>query len=201
MGRPALRVVSARRSQSLHSTEAAKSRERRGKQNRAEGRGIGRWTREFSNEEGESKAPAVPEAAKQGAETRMRRDWSWVEASVWNERMLAALENGVKGGKWFSLMDKVYRTRDAWRRPGQKVAGERGRSRSRRSKRGAVCGTGGDVLERAEKTALRRGKLQATARAAGGNSQRRGPEASAGHPGGERPHRADGGEAGAGADL
>ena len=22
--------------------------------------------------------------------------------------MLAALENGVKGGKWFSLMDKVY---------------------------------------------------------------------------------------------
>src|SRR5512132_3788546 len=25
-----------------------------------------------------------------------RRDWSWVEASVWNERMLAALENGVK---------------------------------------------------------------------------------------------------------
>jgi len=32
-----------------------------------------------------------------------------VEATVWNERMLAALENGVKGGKWFSLMDKVYR--------------------------------------------------------------------------------------------
>jgi RNA-directed DNA polymerase len=32
-----------------------------------------------------------------------------VEASVWNERMLAALENGVKGGQWFSLIDKVYR--------------------------------------------------------------------------------------------
>jgi RNA-directed DNA polymerase len=33
--------------------------------------------------------------------------------------MLAALENGVKGGKWFSLMDKVWRpsTLDqAWRR-------------------------------------------------------------------------------------
>jgi RNA-directed DNA polymerase len=26
---------------------------------------------------------------------------------VWTERMLAALENGVKGGKWFSLIDKV----------------------------------------------------------------------------------------------
>ena len=27
---------------------------------------------------------------------------------VWTERMLTALEEGVKGGKWFSLMDKVY---------------------------------------------------------------------------------------------
>ena len=93
--------------------------------------------------QGESQAPAVPKAAKQGAETH-GRDWSWVEASVWTERMLAALENGVKGGKWFSLIDKVYRVetlRAAW----QKVEGERGRSRSRRSKRGAVCGTGGDV--------------------------------------------------------
>ena len=33
---------------------------------------------------------------------------SWIETSVWSERMLAALENGVKGGKWFSLIDKVY---------------------------------------------------------------------------------------------
>jgi RNA-directed DNA polymerase len=32
-----------------------------------------------------------------------------VEATVWSERMLAALENGVRGGKWFSLIDKVYR--------------------------------------------------------------------------------------------
>jgi RNA-directed DNA polymerase len=32
-----------------------------------------------------------------------------VEAAVWNERMLAALGNGVRGGKWFSLIDKVYR--------------------------------------------------------------------------------------------
>jgi RNA-directed DNA polymerase len=27
---------------------------------------------------------------------------------VWTERMLSALVNGVKGGKWFSLMDKVF---------------------------------------------------------------------------------------------
>jgi RNA-directed DNA polymerase len=32
-----------------------------------------------------------------------------VEPSVWTDRMLAALENGVKGDKWFSLIDKVYR--------------------------------------------------------------------------------------------
>ena len=30
------------------------------------------------------------------------------EPAVWTERMLAALENGVKGGKWYSLIDKVY---------------------------------------------------------------------------------------------
>jgi RNA-directed DNA polymerase len=35
--------------------------------------------------------------------------WSWVERSVWNKRMLEALENGVKGGKWFSLIDKVWK--------------------------------------------------------------------------------------------
>ncbi|MHB1174577.1 MAG: hypothetical protein ACYCZJ_05595 [Sulfuriferula sp.] len=34
---------------------------------------------------------------------------AWVEAAVWTGRMLAALDNGVQGGKWFSLMDKVYR--------------------------------------------------------------------------------------------
>lgn len=34
--------------------------------------------------------------------------WSWVESSIWTERMLTALEQGVKGGIWFSLIDKVY---------------------------------------------------------------------------------------------
>lgn len=35
--------------------------------------------------------------------------WGWVEREVWNERMLKALETGVRGGKWHSLYDKVYR--------------------------------------------------------------------------------------------
>jgi len=34
--------------------------------------------------------------------------WEWVESSIWTENMLTALGNGVKGGKWFSLIDKVY---------------------------------------------------------------------------------------------
>ena len=46
--------------------------------------------------------------AKQVAETQ-DRNWSWVEASIWTERMLSALGNGVKGNKWFSLVDKVIR--------------------------------------------------------------------------------------------
>jgi RNA-directed DNA polymerase len=39
---------------------------------------------------------------------RASRNWAWVEAEVWTERMLSALGNGVKGGKWYSLIDKVY---------------------------------------------------------------------------------------------
>ena len=35
------------------------------------------------------------------------RQWGWVELSIWTERMLTALDKGVKGGKWFSLIDKV----------------------------------------------------------------------------------------------
>src|SRR5579864_473654 len=37
----------------------------------------------------------------------MTRDWSWTEPTVWTSRMLTALEQGVKGGKWYSLIDKV----------------------------------------------------------------------------------------------
>jgi hypothetical protein len=35
-------------------------------------------------------------------------EWGWVEHSVWTERMLEALRNGVKGGVWFSLIDKDH---------------------------------------------------------------------------------------------
>ena len=46
------------------------------------------------------------EAAKPAEEIRAR--WAWTDPGVWTDRMLTALENGVKGGQWFSLIDKVY---------------------------------------------------------------------------------------------
>ena len=33
----------------------------------------------------------------------MTRDWSWTEPTVWTSRMLTALEQGVKGGKWYCV--------------------------------------------------------------------------------------------------
>jgi RNA-directed DNA polymerase len=49
---------------------------------------------------------AVPARATRTGKARDPR--FWVEPTVWTERMLAALEQGVKGGKWFSLIDKVH---------------------------------------------------------------------------------------------
>jgi RNA-directed DNA polymerase len=68
---------------------------------------------------------SVPQVAKQEAKACGPSGWEWVEASVWTERMLAALVNGVKGGKWYSLIDKVYDPRTlkaAWK----KVASNKG---------------------------------------------------------------------------
>jgi RNA-directed DNA polymerase len=70
-------------------------------------------------------ASLVPETAKQEAEACSPVNWEWVEAAVWTERMLAALGNGVKGGKWYSLIDKVDNPKTlkaAWK----KVASNRG---------------------------------------------------------------------------
>lgn len=61
----------------------------------------------MNDKDTETTSAAVPPGAKQVEETHGR--WLWVEQSVWNERMLQALEDGVKGGKWFSLIDKVWK--------------------------------------------------------------------------------------------
>jgi len=65
----------------------------------------------------EGKPTAVPNRTTQVGDIRAR--WPWVEPGVWTERMLEALENGVKGGRWFSLIDKVHSAKNlesAWQR-------------------------------------------------------------------------------------
>ncbi len=62
----------------------------------------------------------MPNEARQGTDAPggEGRQLAWAEASIWTERMVSALGNGVKGGKWFSLIDKVYRPTTleaAWR--------------------------------------------------------------------------------------
>ena len=57
--------------------------------------------------QGERIQPAlVSRRTKQAGEAQSR--WYWVEHTVWTDRMLTTLEKGVKGGVWFSLIDKVY---------------------------------------------------------------------------------------------
>ena len=61
----------------------------------------------------------VPAMAKPEGDTQAPQQWTWVEASIWTKRMLAALDNGVQGGRWYSLMDKVAAPRTleaAWKR-------------------------------------------------------------------------------------
>ena len=134
----------------------------------------------FTTKQSESKAPGVPEVATQGAEAH-RRDWTWVEASVWNERMLAALANGVKGGKWFSLIDKVYRVetlKAAWQKVAANggAAGVDGQSVKQFAARAEM------YLEGTEPSAGA-GNLQADGGAAGGDSQGERKEASSGNTG------------------
>ena len=55
--------------------------------------------------------PGSVEETKQGRDATGGecRDLWWAEASIWTDRMVSALGNGVRGGKWFSLIDKVIR--------------------------------------------------------------------------------------------
>jgi RNA-directed DNA polymerase len=68
---------------------------------------------------------SVEETAQVTEAEARRQRWAWAEASIWTDRMLAALEHGVKGDKWFSLMDKVYAAKTL-RRAWEQVQGNRG---------------------------------------------------------------------------
>src|SRR5579862_3455692 len=47
---------------------------------------------------GQDAVSEVPARATQGTEARSR-EWWWAEASIWTERMVSALVNGVTGGR------------------------------------------------------------------------------------------------------
>ena len=67
------------------------------------------------------KLPGVP-LAKQGREVPPK--WEWTEEVVWTERMLATLEGGITGGKWFSLSDKVWKMANLQRAVEKVAAGK-----------------------------------------------------------------------------
>jgi RNA-directed DNA polymerase len=59
----------------------------------------------------ENQPAAVPQAKRAGDPDPR---WRWVNPSAWTVRMLEALIQGVKGDKWFTLIDKVYSERNLW---------------------------------------------------------------------------------------
>src|SRR5690606_27239386 len=70
----------------------------------SEGRQEGESSRTM---ESELKSPSVPATDKQGEEDLWHRYKA--ERFVWSGKMLEALDKGVKGNKWFSLIDKVIK--------------------------------------------------------------------------------------------
>jgi len=62
-------------------------------------------------EEPSDQVPGVPKAPRTKPAEDVRSRWEWAEPSVWTNPMLTTLEhNSVRGGKWHSLIDKVYKT-------------------------------------------------------------------------------------------
>lgn len=76
-------------------------------------------------EDNTTSVPRGPQRAKQVEEIRSR--WRWVEPAVWTVPMLTALEQGVKGGTWFALNDKVFAERNL-EAAFQKVSSKKGAS-------------------------------------------------------------------------
>ena len=80
-------------SQSVHSSEEAG--ESRGSEGTQEGESV-------TNARAEEQVPPVSRK-----ETKRGTEIPGIEPRVWTERMQAALVRGVKGNRWFSLIDKV----------------------------------------------------------------------------------------------
>jgi RNA-directed DNA polymerase len=91
-------------SQSVHSSkEAGNDRGAKGR------RKMERKGRHMSEQNLSVVTPA--KESKQDKEA-LRARWSWVEHAVWTDPMLRTLETGIKGGKWYAMIDKVYEPRN-----------------------------------------------------------------------------------------
>jgi RNA-directed DNA polymerase len=73
--------------------------------------------------ETDSEPVKVPFAATPAGEPPSLRDWA--NPCVWTDRMLTTLEQGVRGGRWHTLIDKVYAPRNLFAASGN-VIGNRG---------------------------------------------------------------------------
>jgi RNA-directed DNA polymerase len=86
-----------RRSQSAHSSDEAPERA---------------WSEGAQGEEFVMDALQASQPVTVSAGTTqtgaVRARWTWTAPEVWTERMLTTLEQGVRGGKWHTLIDKVY---------------------------------------------------------------------------------------------
>ena len=65
----------------------------------------------------------VPFAATQTGETPEIS--AWAHSAVWTDRMLDTLNVGVRGGKWHTLIDKVFDKRNLYA-SARKVLGKKG---------------------------------------------------------------------------
>jgi RNA-directed DNA polymerase len=64
----------------------------------------------------------VPFAATPAGEPPAVR--AWANPTVWTERMLTTLEQGVRGGRWHTLIDKVYSPSNLWEASGQVIGNQ-----------------------------------------------------------------------------
>lgn len=58
--------------------------------------------------------PLAQQTGPSSAENEILSRWRWVKPCAWTVRMLTALEQGVKGERWFRLFDKVFSERNLW---------------------------------------------------------------------------------------
>jgi RNA-directed DNA polymerase len=73
-----------------------------------EQRDAGRWIENGIKMSEENLSTVTSDKEPKQDKEALRARWAWVEHSVWTDSMLRTLEKGLKGGKWFALIDKVY---------------------------------------------------------------------------------------------